>query len=103
MKQDVGAIERDGKVLQVNEDAVIYIVQIEKELARSQEKLRYLKNRVDELKILYDATPPDCKRGSWCEACAFAKKASASFGLSSHDIYFCGKGEVCPNFIQRKV
>ena len=60
--------------------------------------------------VLEDGTPNDCTRGIWCRSCEFRKvlhiprRTDNGFNLSGyHTVYFCGKGEVCSNFVQREV
>ena len=50
-----------------------------------------------------EATPKDCKRGSWCKACEFNKSIRVPFGMFGYrEEYFCGKEESCSNFVQRE-
>lgn len=67
-----------------------------------REGLRQLKEEVNKLQELAETTPPDCKRGKWCEGCVYVRKTYISFpalnqyspGLS----VFCGKGDICKSF-----
>lgn len=75
----------------------------ELELAEKEKLLNDAKRIIQEYWELDDATPEDCKRGTWCEACEFATNIRVDniFG-SFRKVYFCGKGESCKNFIQKE-
>lgn len=59
-----------------------------------------------------ETLPNDCVPGPYCKACEFVKKYDFDYfvygGLYSHNHhsiisgYYCGKGGVCNNFIQKE-
>ena len=69
---------------------------------RRREELRQLKEEVNKLQELAESTPPDCKRGTWCGYCKYAKKIYRAFPLlnqfSPEPFTFCGKGDMCKSF-----
>lgn len=78
------------------------LAKAEKELVRKEEELAKVTKERDEFARLHDATPSDCKRGTWCEACEFAKKYALHKGVWTKEYYFCGKAESCSNFVQKE-
>lgn len=93
------------------------IRELEEKLARAQmESNKYrnmaahLEYRLDGISRVSDNTPEDCKRGHWCAACEFGKvyhyleSYDFSMGIKTRNqIYVCGKGESCKNFIQKEI
>ena len=75
---------------------------INNQLTDKDRKILDLEVKLKECKCLIDATPLDCKRGAWCQACEFAKKITVSHGYCISDIYLCGKAEACSNFVQKE-
>lgn len=56
----------------------------------------------EDMQTMLDNTPNDCVRGEWCKACEFVKKYDIpSLYTLGYTSYICGKGESCPNFIQK--
>lgn len=60
---------------------------------------------IKELINLQDGTPDDCKRGAWCEECAFAKRRGVRVGsglLTQHlTVHYCGKAEACKHLLPK--
>lgn len=58
-----------------------------------------------ELVNLSKGTPDDCKRGVWCEGCAFAKRRSVRVEefpyYSKYTSYYCGKAEACKHLLPK--
>ena len=76
---------------------------LKKQLAESEKTVDALDKKLEEFTRLSDGTPDDCKRGPWCGACEFSKVMHISYGRFGYqNVYFCGKGESCSNFIQKK-
>lgn len=62
-----------------------------------------LEVKVREYRTLRDDTPIDCKRGTWCKGCEFGKQVLYRDGRFDMAVdYFCGRGEACPNFVQKQ-
>ena len=70
-------------------------------LADTEKELKEAREIIDQLRVLTDATPTDCKRGSWCMGCEFVKPIRIYRGVLSKTEYFCGKAEACSNFVQK--
>lgn len=73
----------------------------DEELVEAKREIERLKTRLEDYIGLDDATPSDCKRGKWCAGCEFAKMVFAADGFVVKEVYFCGKGESCQNFVKR--
>lgn len=71
------------------------------------EKLKECINQLEEAQSCIDSMPVDCVRGEWCRSCEFVKSYYEPdfelYGYKIHGptVYICGKGESCPNFIQK--
>lgn len=56
---------------------------------------------------LQESVPEDCKKGPWCESCAFVKKfyLHRNYGYVVGGVetaYICGKSDSCSNYVQRE-
>lgn len=81
------------------------IARLEQKLDEAEATISNLNSNLRSFKAVNDGTPEDCKRGSWCGACEFAKEVvipGKSFLGNTH-VTFCGKGESCSNFVQKEV
>lgn len=76
--------------------------QLKNDICELRSERDHLKLKLSTAVTLHESTPEDCKRGKWCEACEFAKEFHYSSGWVNRTGYFCGKGESCNNFIQKK-
>lgn len=58
-----------------------------------------------ELTNLSAGTPEDCKRGTWCEECGFAKRKVVRVGSAPYydhyTTYYCGKAEACQHLLRK--
>ena len=65
-----------------------------------------LGEKVNKLQELAESTPPDCKRGTWCMYCKYAKRIYRAFPLlnqySPEPFTFCSKGDICKSFEEVK-
>lgn len=73
---------------------------------KAMQKQDYLKydEKIKELMKLSYGTPEHCKRGEWCKQCLFVKKIHISpnqYNPLPRELYFCGKGNICPSMIAR--
>ena len=66
------------------------------------EQIFKLKKMIEELTDFKDEIPEDCIRGSYCQACEFAKEYHHSKGLYARIFYMCTKGNACSNFVQKE-
>ena len=73
-----------------------------KDLNAKNERIAELEKKLVEYFKLNDATPSDCKRGSWCAACEFAKSIGIRQGFGYTETYMCGKANSCQNFVQKE-
>ena len=67
-------------------------------------EIRKLELKIEELRLLSDGTPEHCKRGEWCKQCVFVKTVHVSpnrYTPIPRELYFCGKGDICPSMIAR--
>ena len=97
LKQDCD--KRDFIINSLQED----IKDLQRDYTELNDKLAEAKQIIEKYRALDDATPSDCKRGSWCKGCEFNKE------IIEYDLYgrhqlscFCGKVESCSNFVQKK-
>lgn len=80
------------------------IKELEADVAEKEAEINRLSQTLCDYTALRDATPDDCKRGEWCKACEFVKEFRVRCGpWRTHTIWACGKGESCPNFVQKEV
>jgi hypothetical protein len=53
---------------------------------------------------LSSKTPDDCKRGAWCELCAFASRTTVRTGQfpyhKNHTVFYCGKDGICKHLLR---
>ena len=76
--------------------------QKEKVLNTKTERIAELEKKLVEYFKLNDATPSDCKRGSWCAACEFAKHIGIRKSFGYVETFMCGKADSCQNFVQKE-
>lgn len=76
--------------------------ELRKELTNTEKKLEETRQIINQYRTLDDATPSDCKRGSWCKGCEFVKTIFERNGRIYSETYFCGKAESCKNFVQKE-
>ena len=88
------------------------VIKIENEDLRSS--LYTAETHLQVLLEIKNSTPEDCTPGPYCKGCDFVKEyhyhnhAYGSYKSSVHyktriDGYICGRGNLCKNFVQRKV
>ena len=73
-----------------------------KDINIKNKRIQELEEKLTEYFRLDDATPSDCKRGSWCGACEFGKSIHVAKGFSYIETFMCGKANSCNNFVQRE-
>lgn len=91
------------------------VAELERKLAvaeRDRDKYRVrlsdLENTLERVSNIEDTIPEDCKKGSWCKACEFARvfhyrEDAAYMGYITDTVYVCGKGESCQNFVPKNM
>lgn len=94
------------------------VAYLERENEGLRESVEYADKHLETLLKLTADIPEDCKPGSYCKGCSFAKEyhyhnycynySRAGRWLStSYDKrlngYICGKGEICKNFVQKEI
>lgn len=86
---------------------------IESENDRLRRALEDAESTISHLLRLRDSMPEDCVPGTYCQACEFAKKYVYHNYVSGYRFdrcyetiltgCVCAKGEICNNFIQKKI
>lgn len=59
-----------------------------------------LKFNLNKSTEINDSVPEDCKIGPWCKKCIFVKEYSTIVLGNVVNKTYCGKAEMCSNFIQ---
>lgn len=84
-------------------DLVSQIREKDERIEELESEITRLSDRMRAFFAAEDGTPDDCKRGEWCKACEFHKALHIPHGHWGYDtVYFCGKGDSCPNFVQKE-
>ena len=93
------------KTLELRDAEINFLIKerdkLRMDLLEKEKELKEARKIIDQYRTLSDATPADCKRGSWCKACEFVKPMRTYTGLVFREDYFCGKAGACSNFVQK--
>lgn len=65
-----------------------------------QHNIDLLKFNLNKSTKINDSVPEDCKIGPWCKKCIFVKGYSTIVLGNVVNKTYCGKAEMCSNFIQ---
>lgn len=71
-------------------------------LVEMETQLYEARQIIEKYRCLDEATPKDCKRGSYCQACSFNKEITVRDRYGTRVTYFCSKAESCKNFVQKE-
>ena len=80
------------------------ISQLHIEAKDREEYIKTLEESIEKLTECNNNVPKGCKEGEWCQACEFVRhyKVPRRNYCGYEEYYFCGKKEVCKNFVERK-
>lgn len=65
-----------------------------------QDNIELLKFNLRKSTELNDSVPEDCKVGPWCKKCIFVRGYSTIVLGNVVNKTYCGKAEMCSNFVQ---
>ena len=81
-------------------------VRLKFRLSEMESRAIRAENSLAKFMEIRDSIPADCIEGTYCRGCAFVKEYYYNGAFHRGPVitgYYCGKGESCKNFIQKKV